>query len=91
VFSWAKSFREGRDHVENEPHAQRPRTSVNQENALKISELIRANRHITVIELSQEVGISLGSVEGILHELKVSKVRARRPHGCCHRSTGKDV
>jgi hypothetical protein len=51
VFSWAKSFREGRDHVENEPHARQPRTSVNQDNVLKIGELIRANHRITVLEL----------------------------------------
>jgi hypothetical protein len=77
VFSWAKSFREGRDHIENEPHARRPRTSVNPDNVLKIGELIRANRRITVLGLSQEVGISVGSVEEILHnELKVSKVSA---------------
>jgi hypothetical protein len=44
---------------------------------LKIGELIRANRRITVLELSQEVGINVGSVEEILHnELKVSKVSA---------------
>jgi histone-lysine N-methyltransferase SETMAR len=78
VFSWAKSFREVRDCVENEPHVRRPRTSVNPDNVLKIGELIRANRRITVFELSQEVGISVGSVEEILHnELKVSKVSAR--------------
>jgi hypothetical protein len=75
VFSWAKSFREGRDRAENEPHARRPRTSVNSVNVLKIGELIRANRRITVLELSQEVGISAGSAEEILHnELKVSRV-----------------
>jgi histone-lysine N-methyltransferase SETMAR len=78
VFSWAKSFREGRDHVEIEPHARRPRTFVNPENVLKIGELFRANRRITVLELLQEVGISVGSVEESLHdELKVSKVSAR--------------
>jgi predicted transcriptional regulator len=45
---------------------------------LKIGELIRANRRITVLELSQEVGISVGSVEEILqNELKVSIVSAR--------------
>jgi hypothetical protein len=38
VFSWAKSFLEGRDRVENEPHARRPRTFVNPENVLKIGE-----------------------------------------------------
>jgi histone-lysine N-methyltransferase SETMAR len=78
VFSWAKSFREGRDCVENEPHSRRLRTSVNPDNVLKIGKLIRANRHITVLELLQEVGISVGSVEEILHnELKVSQVSAR--------------
>jgi hypothetical protein len=66
VFSWAKSFREGRDHAENEPHARRPRNSVNPGNVLKIGELIRANRHITVLELTQEVVISVWSVEEIL-------------------------
>jgi transposase len=76
VFSWAKSFREGRDRVENEPHARRPRTSVNPD-VLKIGELIRANHRITILELSQEVGISAGSVEEILHELKVSRVSTR--------------
>jgi histone-lysine N-methyltransferase SETMAR len=77
VFSWAKSFREGRDRVENEPHAWQPRTSFNPDKVLKIGELIWANRRITVLELSQEVRIIVGSVEEILHELKVSKVSAR--------------
>jgi hypothetical protein len=48
VFSWAKSFREERDHVENELQARRPRTSVNPDNVLKIGEFIRANRRIAV-------------------------------------------
>ena len=43
-----------------------------------LGELIRANRRITVLELPQEVGINVGSVEETLHnELKVSKVSAR--------------
>jgi hypothetical protein len=78
VLSWPKSFRDGRDRVENEPHARRPRTSVNPDNVLKTGELIRANRRITALELSQDVGISVGSVEEILHnELVVSTVSAR--------------
>jgi transposase len=72
VFSWVKSFREGRDRVENEPRTRRPRTSVNPDNVLKIGEFSQANRRITVLELSQEVGINVGSVEESLHELKVS-------------------
>jgi hypothetical protein len=67
VFSWAKSFREGRGRVENGRRARRPRTSVNPENVLKIGEIFRANRSITVLELSQKVGISVGRFEEILH------------------------
>jgi hypothetical protein len=67
------------DRVENEPHAQRPRTSVNPDKVFKIGELIWANRCITLLELSQKVGISVGSVEEILHnELKVNRVNKRR-------------
>lgn len=52
-----------------------PRTSVSPDNVLKISELIQANCWITVFELSQEIGISVGSVEEVLHSrLKVGKV-----------------
>jgi hypothetical protein len=77
VFSWAKSFREGRDLAENEPHARRPGTSVNPDKVLKTGELIRANLRITFLELSQKVGISAGSVEEILHNvLKVSRESA---------------
>jgi hypothetical protein len=44
---------------------------------LKTGELIQANCQITVLELSQEVGISVQSVDEIVHnKLKVSKVRA---------------
>jgi histone-lysine N-methyltransferase SETMAR len=78
VFSWAKSFREVRDHVKNERHTRRPRTFVNPENVLKIGKLIRANLRITFLQLLQEVGISVGSVEEIVHNgLKVSRVSAR--------------
>jgi hypothetical protein len=60
-------------------------------NILKIGGLIRANRRITVPELLQEVGISAGSVEEILHELKVSKVSARWVPWFLSMEHGKDV
>ncbi|GFG40209.1 hypothetical protein Cfor_09797, partial [Coptotermes formosanus] len=78
VIRWPKSFREGRDRVENEPHARQPRTCVSPNNVLNIGELIRVNRRITVLELSQEVGIRVKSVEELLHnELVVSKASER--------------
>ena len=78
VFEWAKEFRDGRDRVENEPHPRRPRTSVTPENINRIEHLILDNRRINVREVSEELGISIGSVENIIHnELKFSKVSAR--------------
>ncbi|GFG35908.1 hypothetical protein Cfor_05265, partial [Coptotermes formosanus] len=54
----------------------RRRRTVNPD-VLKTGEIIRATRQITVLELSQEVRISVGSAEEILHnELVVSKVSA---------------
>jgi histone-lysine N-methyltransferase SETMAR len=44
---------------------------------LNNGELIWADRGVTLLELSQEVGISAGSTEDILHELVVRKVSAR--------------
>jgi len=77
VCSWAKSFREGWDRAENEPDARRPRTSVTPAN-VKIEEIIQDSRQVTICELSQETGISVGSVEEIVcNELKFSKVSAK--------------
>ncbi|GFG29113.1 hypothetical protein Cfor_00280 [Coptotermes formosanus] len=42
MLSWAKSFRERRTCVENEPHTGRPRTSVNPDNVLKIVSKVSA-------------------------------------------------
>ena len=78
VFEWAKEFRDGRDRVENEPHHRRPRTSVTPENINRIDHLILDKRRINVREVSEELGISIGSFENIIHnELKFSKVSAR--------------
>lgn len=78
VYSWAKEFREGRDRVENQPHPRRPRTSITSENVERVEQLILDNRRITIREISEEVGISVGSVEDIVHKnLQFSKVSAR--------------
>ena len=78
VYSWAKEFREGREQVENQPHPRRPRTSITPENVERVELLILDNRRITIREISEEVGISVGSVEDIVKkDLHFSKVSAR--------------
>jgi [histone H3]-lysine36 N-dimethyltransferase SETMAR len=78
VFAWAKSFREGREAVENESHARRPTTSCTPDNIARVDELIRADRRVTIREIAEELEISVGSVEKIVRNvLKFSKVSAR--------------
>ncbi|PNF32270.1 hypothetical protein B7P43_G17591, partial [Cryptotermes secundus] len=82
VFEWCKCFREGREHVENEPHDRQPRTSVAKPNVDRADTLIRENRRITMKELGAMLSISVGSVEDIVKfHLQCRKVNARLvPH-----------
>jgi hypothetical protein len=41
VFAWHKQFVEGREHVENEGHDRRPRTSVTENNIRRVQQLLR--------------------------------------------------
>ncbi|PNF32707.1 hypothetical protein B7P43_G11596 [Cryptotermes secundus] len=78
VFEWCKCFREGREHVENEPHDCWPRTSVTKPNIDCADALIRENRCITIMELGAMLSISVGSVEDIMkYHLHYCKGNAR--------------
>jgi hypothetical protein len=71
-------LREGRDRVESERHTRRPKT-VTPAKFVKIEEIIRDSRRVTVLELPQETGISVGSVEEIVHnELKFRKTASSK-------------
>ena len=73
VFSWCKEFRDGRDRVENEPHFRRASTSLTPENKRRVE-----SRRVSVREISEELEISVGSVEETIHkELNFNKVRSR--------------
>lgn len=55
-----------------------PRTAVTQDNIAAVDLAIKQNRRISVLELSSNVGVSVGSVDTIIHEhLLYSKVSAR--------------
>jgi len=44
VFRWHKSFLEGREQVEDEPHAGRPSTSKMDDNVERVRSLVRSDR-----------------------------------------------
>ena len=66
VFDWYRRFKKGRTSVESDERTGRPSTSRNNEIVEKVRSLVRADRSLTIRELSGEVGISFGSCQAIL-------------------------
>jgi hypothetical protein len=61
-------FKAGRGSVEDDEHWGRSNTSKTIENVEKILELIHEDRHRTIHELADTVGISYGACQQILAE-----------------------
>ena len=66
MFEWCKTFREGKERVENTPQNRRSRTSITPSNIDCANVLIRDNRGIIMKELASTLNISVGSVETIV-------------------------
>ncbi|XP_033224449.1 protein GVQW3-like [Belonocnema kinseyi] len=78
VFKWAKALKDGCETVENEPHDRRPRTSITPDNIRRVDQMILEDCRMNARDISSELGISIGSVESIIHEhLQYRKVTAR--------------
>jgi len=48
VYKWVKRFSEGRESVTDEERSQRPATSRTEENIVKVQQIVRENRRLTV-------------------------------------------
>jgi len=66
VFDWFRPFKEGRTSVESDPRSGRPSTSRNEEMIAKVRTVVRNNRRLTVREIPDDCGISVGSCDAIL-------------------------
>src|SRR5688572_32291598 len=78
IYEWAKRFKEGRTSVDDDKRAGAPRTAVTRDNIAAVDLAIKQNRRISVLELSSNIGVSVGSIDTIIHEhLLYSKVTAR--------------
>lgn len=66
AYEWYKSFKEGREVVEDLPRSGRPSTSTTDDNIDKIKKLVLENRHFSVRELARELNIDKMTVHGIL-------------------------
>ena len=58
-FRWHKRFENVRLCVEDDERSGRPSTSTDDPHIDEISTLVRANRHLTVRELAEELGMLL--------------------------------
>ena len=66
VFDWFRRFKEGRTSVESDTRAGRPSTSRNEEMIAKVRTIVRNNRRLTVREIADDCGISVGSCDAVL-------------------------
>ena len=59
-YEWFKRFKEGRISVGEDPRPGRPSTSTYDDHVERFLAVIRGNRRLTVREVADEVGVSIG-------------------------------
>jgi len=77
-YEWFKHFKEGRVSVGEDRRPGRPSTSINDDHVERVRAVIRGNRRLTVREVADEMGISIGSCHQIfIEKLQMSRVSAK--------------
>ena len=71
---WFKHFKEGRMSVGEDSRLERPSTSTNEDHVETVRAVTRRNRRLTVREVADEVGVSIGSC----HQIFTEKLQMRR-------------
>ena len=78
VFEWHKAFGEGREVIENLPHASHPSISVNNDNIEKVKKIVLENRRVGIREVAEALKISYGSTQHIMvYVLGMKRVAVR--------------
>jgi len=78
VFDWFHRFKDGRTSVESDSSSGRPSTLRNKEMIAKVGTIVCNNRRVTVREIADDCGISVGSCDAILtDDLHVKRVCAK--------------
>ena len=79
VYKWYKLLQDGREDANDEPRSGRPSTSTTDENVQAVKKIVLENRRITIREVAEDVGISLGSC----HEIFSNILGMRRVSEVC--------
>jgi len=69
VYKWVKSFTEGREGVTDEERSGRPATSRTEGNIVKVLQILRENRRLTVWSIAEQVNIDRETVRKILTKI----------------------
>ena len=69
VYKWYKLFTEGREEVNDDARPGRPNTSTTNENTEAVKKIVMENRRITIKEVSEDVGTSVGSCHAIFSDI----------------------
>ena len=78
MFDWFRRFKEGRTSAESDPRSGRPSPSRDEEMIAKVRTIVRNNRRLTVREIADDCGISVGSCDAILtDDLHMKRVCAK--------------
>ncbi|XP_076053595.1 protein GVQW3-like [Oratosquilla oratoria] len=78
VKRWHREFKHGRNSVETAPRPGRPPSAIDEAPIRQVEAAILEDRRITTRQIDQEVKISTGSVETVIHDnLYMHKVSAR--------------
>ena len=65
-YEWFKSFKEGRTSVSDDLRPGRPSISTDDHHVERVREVICGNRRLTVREVAEDMGISVGSCHAVL-------------------------
>ena len=65
VYKWYKLFTEGREGVNDDARPGWPSTLTTNENTEAVKKIVMENRRITIREVAEDVGISVGSFHAI--------------------------
>ena len=77
-FKWHERFKDGRQSIEDDEHPGRPSTPTDDPHVDNINTLVLANQCLTVRDLAEESGTSVGSCHEILtKKLKMHRVAAK--------------
>ena len=78
VRSWVRQVKEDRTSCESNPKEPRPRISRSEDMIARVEQMVMEDRRLTVRQIAANAGVSVGSVDTILHDdLKMRKGSAR--------------